>query len=69
MSQWALPTIAVLLVGYGAVSGRLQSTVVTQAMVFVALGLRAGQAARPDIRSQHHLADSPIRSCLARHGW
>jgi hypothetical protein len=29
---WALPTIAVLLLGYGALSGRLQSTVVTQAM-------------------------------------
>ena len=29
MNQWALPTIAVLLIGYGAVSGRLQSTVVT----------------------------------------
>ena len=39
MNQWVLPTIAVLLIGYGAVSGRLQSTVVTQAMVFVALGL------------------------------
>jgi sodium/hydrogen antiporter len=42
MNQWALPTIAVLLLGYGAVSGRLQSTVVTQAMVFVALGLLVG---------------------------
>jgi hypothetical protein len=29
MNQWVLPTIAVLLIGYGAVSGRLQSTVVT----------------------------------------
>jgi NhaP-type Na+/H+ or K+/H+ antiporter len=42
VDQWALPTIAVLLLGYGAVSGRLQSTVVTQAMVFVALGLLVG---------------------------
>ena len=42
MNEWALPTIAVLLIGYGAVSGRLQSTVVTQAMVFVALGLLVG---------------------------
>ena len=24
MNQWVLPTIAVLLIGYGAVSGRLQ---------------------------------------------
>jgi len=42
VNQWALPTIAVLLLGYGALSGRLQSTVVTQAMVFVALGLLVG---------------------------
>ena len=42
MNEWALPTIAVLLIGYGAVSGRLQSTVITQAMVFVALGLLVG---------------------------
>jgi NhaP-type Na+/H+ or K+/H+ antiporter len=42
MNQWALPTVAVLLLGYGAVSGRLQPTVVTQAMVFVALGLLVG---------------------------
>jgi NhaP-type Na+/H+ or K+/H+ antiporter len=42
VNQWALPTIAVLLLGYGAVSGRLQATVVTQAMVFVALGLLVG---------------------------
>jgi hypothetical protein len=33
MNQWALPTIAALLLGYGALSGRLQSTVVTQARV------------------------------------
>ena len=45
MNQWMLPTIAVLLIGYGAVSGRLQSTVVTQAMVFVALGLLVGNRA------------------------
>jgi hypothetical protein len=42
MNQWVLPTIAVLLIGYGAVSGRLQTTVITQAMVFVALGLLVG---------------------------
>ena len=42
MNEWALPTIAVLLLGYGALSGRLQSTVITQAMVFVALGLLVG---------------------------
>ena len=42
MNQWALPTIAVLLIAYGAVSGRLRTTPVSQAMVFVALGLLAG---------------------------
>jgi NhaP-type Na+/H+ or K+/H+ antiporter len=42
MNQWALPTIALLLIGYGALSGRLQSTMVTQAMVFVAFGLVVG---------------------------
>ena len=36
MSQWALPAIAVMLIAYGAVSGRLRSTPVSQAMVFVA---------------------------------
>jgi sodium/hydrogen antiporter len=42
MDQWALPTVAVALLAYGAVSGRLASTPVSQAMVFVALGLVAG---------------------------
>jgi NhaP-type Na+/H+ or K+/H+ antiporter len=42
MSQWALPAIAVMLIAYGAVSGRLRSAPVSQAMVFVALGLLAG---------------------------
>jgi sodium/hydrogen antiporter len=42
MNEWALPTIALLLLGYGAVSARLQTTPVTQAMVFVALGLLVG---------------------------
>jgi len=36
MSDWALPTLAVLLVAYGAVSARLHTTPITQAMVFVA---------------------------------
>ena len=30
MHQWALPTIAVMLLAYGAVSGRLRSTPVSQ---------------------------------------
>jgi NhaP-type Na+/H+ or K+/H+ antiporter len=42
MSQWAIPAVAVLLIDYGAVSGRLLSTPVSQAMVFVALGVVAG---------------------------
>jgi sodium/hydrogen antiporter len=42
MNQWALPTIALLLLGYGALSARLRATVVTQAMVFVAFGLLVG---------------------------
>jgi sodium/hydrogen antiporter len=42
MDQWALPAIAVMLIGYGAVSGRLRSTPISQAMVFVTLGLLAG---------------------------
>jgi NhaP-type Na+/H+ or K+/H+ antiporter len=42
MDQWALPAIAVMLIAYGAVSGRLRSTPISQAMVFVTLGLLAG---------------------------
>jgi hypothetical protein len=42
MSQWALPAIAVMLIAYGAVSGRLRSTPISQAMVFVTLGLLVG---------------------------
>ena len=42
MNEWAGPTVAVLLLAYAAVSARLRSTVVTQAMVFVACGLVVG---------------------------
>jgi sodium/hydrogen antiporter len=42
MTHWALPAIAVMLLAYGAVSGRLRSLPVSQAMVFVTLGLLAG---------------------------
>ena len=42
MSHWALPAIAVMLLAYGAVSGRLRSMPISQAMVFVTLGLLAG---------------------------
>jgi NhaP-type Na+/H+ or K+/H+ antiporter len=42
MDRWALPAVAVALLAYGAVSARLRSTPVSQAMVFVALGLLVG---------------------------
>ena len=42
MNQWALPAVAVALLAYSAVSGRLRSMPVSQAMVFVALGLAFG---------------------------
>jgi NhaP-type Na+/H+ or K+/H+ antiporter len=42
MNQWALPVAAVALLAYSAVSGRLRSMPVSQAMVFVALGLAFG---------------------------
>ena len=45
MDHWALPAIAVMLIAYGAVSGRLRSTPISQAMVFVTLGLLAGNQA------------------------
>src|SRR4029450_13436593 len=45
MDAWALAGIALVLIGYAAVSGRLASTPVTQAMVFVAVGLLAGNRA------------------------
>jgi NhaP-type Na+/H+ or K+/H+ antiporter len=51
MSHWALPAIAVMLIAYGAVSGRLRSTPVTQSMVFVTLGLLA-------VNQVHDLADA-----------
>jgi NhaP-type Na+/H+ or K+/H+ antiporter len=42
MDAWALAGIALVLMAFAAVSGRLASTPVTQAMVFVAVGLLAG---------------------------
>ena len=51
MSPWALPAIAVMLIAYGAVSGRLRSTPVSQAMVFVALGLLVGSRVLDLMRS------------------
>jgi NhaP-type Na+/H+ or K+/H+ antiporter len=40
--DWALPTIALALLGYAAVSGRLEGTPITAAMVFTAVGLLVG---------------------------
>jgi len=70
MSQWALPAIAVMLLAYGAVSGRLRSTPVSQAMVFVALGVLAGKRildlVEADTASQlvRHLAEATLTLVL-----
>ena len=39
---WALPTIAVALLAYAAVSGRLEGTPITAPIVFTAVGLLVG---------------------------
>jgi sodium/hydrogen antiporter len=70
MHQWALPTIAVMLLAYGAVSGRLRSTPVSQAMVFVTLGLLAGNRilglVEADTANQfvRHLAEATLTLVL-----
>lgn len=43
MSVWAFPVAAVVLLGYGAFSARLRSTVVSRAMVFVTAGVLLGR--------------------------
>jgi len=45
MDDWMLVSVALVLLAYAAVSARLRSTAVTQAMVFVALGLLIGNRA------------------------
>ena len=40
--EWALAIVAVTLLAVAAISGRLSGTVVTPAMVFVAVGLLVG---------------------------
>ena len=42
MTAWAVPTVALLIMMYGAVSARLLTTPISQAMVFVGLGLLVG---------------------------
>ena len=70
MQEWWLAGIALLLIGYAAVSGRLQSTVVTQAMVFVALGLLVGNRVlhlvEADTANQYvrHLAEATLALVL-----
>src|SRR5512133_870186 len=57
VNEWVLPTVAVLLLAYAAVSARLRPTVVTQAMVFVACGLVVGNRVLdlvdPDVANQY----------------
>ena len=70
MHEWGLAGIALLLIGYAAVSGRLSSTPVTQAMVFVALGLLVGNRVlhlvEPDAANQYvrHLAEATLALVL-----
>jgi NhaP-type Na+/H+ or K+/H+ antiporter len=70
MDAWALAGIALVLIGYAAVSGRLATTPVTQAMVFVAIGLLAGNRAlgliEADAASQfvRHLAEATLTLVL-----
>ena len=70
MNAWALAGIALVLMGYAAVSGRLATTPVTQAMVFVAIGLLAGNRAlgliEADAAGQfvRHLAEATLTLVL-----
>src|SRR4029453_3515233 len=70
MDAGALAGIALVLIGYAAVSGRLASTPVTQAMVFVAVGLLAGnrvlELIEVDAASQfvRHLAEATLTLVL-----
>ena len=70
MDGWALAVIALVLMAYAAVSGRLATTPVTQAMVFVAVGLLVGnrvlelievEAANQFVR---HLAEATLTLVL-----
>src|SRR5215213_8377728 len=69
MDAWAAG-IALVLMGYAAVSGRLATTPVTQAMVFVAVGLLAGNRALGPIEADaagqfvRHLAEATLALVL-----
>jgi NhaP-type Na+/H+ or K+/H+ antiporter len=45
MGAWSLATVAVLLIAFAAVSGRLERSVITPAIFFVSTGLAAGNEA------------------------
>jgi NhaP-type Na+/H+ or K+/H+ antiporter len=70
MEAWALAATALVLMGYAAISGRLGSTPVTQAMVFVAVGLLAGNQALELIEADaagqfvRHLAEATLALVL-----
>ena len=40
--HWQLATLALILLGFAAISGRLEGTSITAAMVFTAAGLLVG---------------------------
>ncbi len=54
MGEWALPAIAVLLIAYGAVSARLRSTVVTQALPVADQRTRGSDADRATEEPREH---------------
>ena len=70
MDAWGLAATALVLMGYAAISGRLGSTPVTQAMVFVAVGLLAGNQALELIEADaagqfvRHLAEATLTLVL-----
>jgi sodium/hydrogen antiporter len=70
MDNWALAGIALVVIAYAAVSGRLATTPVTLAMVFVAVGLLVGnrvlELIEVDAASQfvRHLAEASLTLVL-----
>jgi sodium/hydrogen antiporter len=59
MGDWTLPAIALLLMGYAAASARLRSTVISQAMLFVAVGLL--------FRDALHVVEADVANLVVRH--
>lgn len=58
-TEWTLPAVALLLMAYAAVSARLRSTAISQAMVFVALGLL--------FRDALHVVEADVANLVVRH--